>query len=95
LDYHHEAWERLREAGACLRTFLQDDPRALDLLNDLEEEVVRQTVGWRVLDRAAQRAGEIARREREERRANMKRIPYPSVNRREFDLLGKTPGYPE
>jgi hypothetical protein len=83
----------LREAGACLRAFLRDEPRGIDLLNDFEEEVIRRTVGRGVLERAAQEGGRLAKAEREAQSAAKRRIPYPSVNRREFDLLGKTPGY--
>lgn len=46
-----------------------------------------------MLDLAAQKAGEIRKAEREERRANMKREKYPSVTRAQFDYLNRTPGY--
>jgi hypothetical protein len=94
LDFHHEAWERLREAGVCLRAFLQDEPRAIDLLTDFEEQIVKQTVGRSVLDRAAREAGRLYTAERQAESAAKPRVPYPTVSVQEFDLLGKTPGYP-
>jgi hypothetical protein len=95
LDFHHEAWERLRESGACLRAVLQDQPMAIELLTDCEEEVVKRTVGRGVLERAAIEAGKLAKRERERKSAAKVRIPYPSVSEAEFTYLGKTPGYAE
>ena len=94
MDYYREAQERLKEAGICLRQFLFANPLAVEELDDLEEALIKATVGWRVLDRGAQKAGEIRKAEREERRRNMKREAYPSVTRGQFDFLGRTPDHP-
>ena len=91
MDYYREAMQRLKECGINLREHLFANPLAIDALDELEQAIVKATVGRGVLDRAARMAGEIQRRERDERRANMKRIPYPSVSRAAFDYLDHTP----
>lgn len=95
LNFHAEAWERIREAGSCLRAFLREQPLAIELLSDFEEDVVKQTVGRGTLEIAAKEAGKLQQAERERTSAEKKRIPYPSVSGQAFDLLDQVPGYPD
>ena len=95
LNFHAEAWERLRESGTCLRALLQDEPRAIDLLSDFEEEVVKRTVGRGVIDRAMTEAARLDKAERKRRSETKRKVAYPSISGQAFDLLDRVPGYPD
>jgi hypothetical protein len=99
-QYRRESKERMTEAGGCLRQWLlrSADSTVFEKWQNLtagEKECIAMATSLRALEATiGRRAREHATKREQQRKANRKLRPWPTVSRGAFDRVGSEPGSP-
>lgn len=83
MDYKALYEEHFTLAALALRKLLEEDPRNIDALSELDMAIVRQAHGSSFLDRTMNRASQVDRLEREAERVNR---PDENTKRVKFEM---------